>query len=316
MNRLPPLLRRCAAILAAAPFLLLLLVTGLPIGGQPAVAEEVPFGKGILWRVQPKDAAPDAAPNHLFGTMHITDERVTTLAPPVRAAFDGAKSATFEIIMTDEARQAMGQAMVLRDGRTLDAILGPENFAEVAEAGRRYGFDPTHLRFFKPWALATIFSIPQAEMARNAGGNLPLDQALQVEAAMQGKPVHALETPEEQLALFNDMPEDNQIAMLNSAIEQNGMIETLFEEMTRQYLDRDTGGIYSRMQAQRDAQPELMELFLRRFNDERNQIMADRMAGRLAEGGAFIAVGALHLPGEHGLLSLLSQRGYSVERVY
>ena len=104
--------------------------------------------------------------------------------------------------------------------------------------------------------------------------------------------------------------------MLVSAIEQNATIETLFEEMTQQYLDRDTGGIYSRMQAQRESQPELMELFLRRFNDARNQIMADRMAERLAEGGAFIAIGALHLPGEKGLLSLLSQRGYSVERVY
>ena len=59
-----------------------------------------------------------------------------------------------------------------------------------------------------------------------------------------------------------------------------------------------------------------MALFLHRFNDARNRVMADRMAARLNRGGAFIAVGALHLPGERGLLSLLSQRGYTVTRVY
>ena len=44
--------------------------------------------------------------------------------------------------------------------------------------------------------------------------------------------------------------------------------------------------------------------------------MVDRMAPRLAEGNAFIAVGALHLPGEKGVLNLLQQGGYRVSAVY
>jgi hypothetical protein len=40
------------------------------------------------------------------------------------------------------------------------------------------------------------------------------------------------------------------------------------------------------------------------------------MAPRLGEGGAFIAIGALHLPGETGLLSLLAAQGYQISRVY
>jgi uncharacterized protein YbaP (TraB family) len=35
----------------------------------------------------------------------------------------------------------------------------------------------------------------------------------------------------------------------------------------------------------------------------------------LEKGNAFIAVGALHLPGETGLVSLLRERGYTVSPV-
>jgi len=40
------------------------------------------------------------------------------------------------------------------------------------------------------------------------------------------------------------------------------------------------------------------------------------MIARLDEGAAFVAVGAMHLPGERGMLRLLEQRGYTVSRVY
>ena len=312
MTLFPTLLRRFAALLAALPLAVLLLA-----GGQAAAwAEAVPYGKGILWRVQAKDAPAGTAPSHLFGTMHITDERVVTLPEPVRAAFEASRSATFEIVMSAEVRMAMSAAMILTDGRTLDTLLAPEAFSAVSRAAQGYGLQPAQIRLFKPWVLATMLSLPKAELARNAGGSLPLDYALQTAAQRQGKPVHALETPQEQIALFNDMPEETQVAMLVSAVSKNDRIDEIFEHMVRQYLDRDVGAIYASLQDQQKAEPELMELFLRRFNDERNVTMAARMAERLREGGAFIAVGALHLPGEGGLLSLLSQRGYRVERVY
>jgi len=48
----------------------------------------------------------------------------------------------------------------------------------------------------------------------------------------------------------------------------------------------------------------------------RNQLMAERMQPYLQEGNVFVAVGALHLPGEAGLLNLLEQRGYTVRALY
>jgi len=310
MTLLSFILRRWPAALALAVPLML-----QAAAARPVPAAEIEYGQGLLWRIE----APGVAPNYLFGTIHVTDERVLDLPAPVRKAFAMATSATFEVIMTDEDRAKMGQAMVLDDGRDLEAILGPELFQATVAAGRRYGFEAAQLRRFKPWALATIFSIPQAELARTSGGDQPLDQWLQGEAARQGKAVHALETPAEQLALFNDLSQADQVAMLASAVEANETIETMFEEMTRDYLARHVGAIYARMEAQaraQDAQGAFVRLFLERFNLARNETMAARMAARLDGGGAFIAIGALHLPGEAGLLSLLAARGYKVSRAY
>ena len=48
----------------------------------------------------------------------------------------------------------------------------------------------------------------------------------------------------------------------------------------------------------------------------RNRRMADRAAPLFDQGGTLVAVGALHLSGEHGLVELLRARGYRVEPIY
>ncbi len=43
--------------------------------------------------------------------------------------------------------------------------------------------------------------------------------------------------------------------------------------------------------------------------------MRDRALPLLGKGGAFIAVGALHLPGDKGLVALFREAGYTVTAV-
>jgi uncharacterized protein YbaP (TraB family) len=47
----------------------------------------------------------------------------------------------------------------------------------------------------------------------------------------------------------------------------------------------------------------------------RNSQMRDRALPILQHGCAFIAVGAAHLPGKDGLLSLFEKAGYQVETI-
>jgi uncharacterized protein YbaP (TraB family) len=44
--------------------------------------------------------------------------------------------------------------------------------------------------------------------------------------------------------------------------------------------------------------------------------MAERAGPLIAKGGAFVAVGALHLSGKRGLIEIFRAKGYSVTKVW
>ena len=87
--------------------------------------------------------------------------------------------------------------------------------------------------------------------------------------------------------------------------------------MRRSYLAGDLNAFYDLMiEHTAGGDRALVESVLEGPIYARNERMVARMAERLRDGNAFIAVGALHLPGERGILHLLEQQGFAVRRLY
>jgi uncharacterized protein YbaP (TraB family) len=138
-------------------------------------------------------------------------------------------------------------------------------------------------------------------------------------AREQGKPVHELETLEEQVAVFEGMSDADQVMFLRQAVADYERMPRLINRMVETWLARDLAGMRGIGEEAAGGSPEakrLNESFSRRLLTERNVRMATRMQARLKEGGAFVAVGALHLHGESGVLAELERRGWRVTRVY
>ena len=264
-------------------------------------------GHGLLWEISKSGQLP----SHLFGTIHSEDPEVVALPAPVRQVFDAANSVVLEILMDTEAMMYSSTAMLMLDGRSLSDVLGMPLYKQVAEAIASRGIPELVLNRMKPWAVAVTLSTPALETGQ------VLDLVLYQDALQQDKAVYGLETMQEQLDLFDSLPESDQVILLRDAVDNLPELDAMNAELLAVYKQRDIEGLLAINEtAMQTGDQRLAKDFQRRVIDDRNHRMAERMQPYLQQGKAFVAVGALHLPGKEGLLNLLEQQGYTVRRVY
>ena len=262
---------------------------------------------GLLWEI----SKAGQVPSHLFGTIHSEDPEVVALPAPVKQAFDAANSVVVEMLMDTEAMMYSSTAMLMLDGRSLSDVLGMPLYKQVSEAIASRGIPELVLNRMKPWAAAVTLSTPALETGQ------VLDLVLYQEALQQEKAVHGLETIQEQLDLFDSMPESDQVTLLRDAVDNLPELDAMNAELLAVYKQRDLAGLMAINEASmQTGDQRLAQDFQQRVIKDRNHRMAERMQPYLRQGSAFVAVGALHLPGEEGLLNLLEQQGYTVRRVY
>lgn len=278
----------------------------------PAAADPRLHGQGRLWQV----TRGDAASSHVFGTMHVTDADVVDVPADIRRALVRSDRLVLELESSKELEARMAQSMIFTDGRRLQDVIGAKLFAKLETTAARYGLAPQQLDLFRPWALIMILGIPPQELARQAEGQQVLDRILEQYAKDNGMPVFALETPEDQIEAIDDMTRKEQVELLASSIKENHRVEKVFAAFKQAYLRGDLDALHAMSdKLMASASPRVAASFQKSFIDARNRHMADRAVPHLDAGGAFIAVGALHLSGKNGLLHLLEKKGYAVKRV-
>ncbi|WP_186297684.1 TraB/GumN family protein [Sedimenticola selenatireducens] len=267
----------------------------------------MPFSQGLLFKITP----PGKPVSYLFGTIHSDDERVLSLPHEVEQAFLGASTLYVEIDMGAANLMTAMTAMFIDDGRELPQILGPSLYQQAVEAVSVLGLPEVAVRYYKPWALAMMLSMPVAKSGQF------MDLVLYQRAVQLNKKVAGLETAKEQLDLFDTLSEIDQITFLRETLNNLDKLPTIFQALLENYLKRDLKALMAlNDQLSQAGDQELGKLFQSRIVDERNLRMVDRLHEPFAEGGLFVAVGALHLPGEKGMLRLLEQRGYKIVRLY
>lgn len=294
------------------PAVLLTLLTVLlptPAAAEPPAPCAQPRQpcRGLLWRIESR-ATP---PSYLFGTVHVSDPRVTRLAPPVQKALDGAASFTSEMFTNGPGLVHMAEAMYFNNHQRLSALLGPAWYARLQQTLKHHGIPGGDLDRKKPWAVFMMLARPADQRP-----GIHLDLALEIASIHQGKRVYALETMAEQIAVFNELPIEDQIDVLKSALDRFDQTNRLHEQMLLLYLARDLSGLFRMIESEPVGDQRLHKVMLERLLWARNRRMLERMQPRLKEGNAFIAVGAGHLPGPQGLLALLHRAGYRVTPVY
>lgn len=274
-----------------------------------------------FWKIEKDGQKPD----WLLGTIHLSDPRVTDLPPEAKSAYDGANTVILE---SDEILDpknaslklfAKPDLMMFSDSKTLMDYLSPEDQKTLETALMARGIPLGSVVKMKPYLLSSMLALSTCEMSRKAKGAPFLDMKLAVEGQAAGKQVKGVETLAEQLEAMASLPMDFHIRSLVSAARYPQYTADMMETTVQLYLHGQIGLVFP---AGAYFAPEKkagdfkdMALFEEKLITVRNHHMADRADPMLAKGNAFMAVGALHLLGDQGLVELLKKKGYKATPV-
>ena len=266
--------------------------------------------KGLLWKIE----KPGQPASHVFGTMHVGDSAVVNLAPEVEYAFRNADRFAMEMLLTLAAEGKINRGSFFNDGRTLKSVMQADDYRKLLDLlNRRLFISESMVVNMRPWVILVMLMMPQP--SEEAKG-VPLDMMLYRRASVRDIPLLGLETPEEQLAVFESVDIDDQVWMLNRSVEEFNELGGQLSLMLKAYINRDLAALVKLQNKYMYDDSDIDDRFMYELIDKRNTRMVERMQNYLQKGNAFIAIGALHLPGAHGVLHLLEQKGYKVSDVY
>lgn len=299
-------------VFAVAILLLTSAVGAVYVEFRPA-----PYSEGVFWKVS-KDGK---VVGHILGTIHSNDERVTRIPESVMQVFTESKGYAIEAFPGSNlwnpyhGYQSIARRMMLEDNQTLEDVAGKEIADQVYTVLKRNRADEKFARRIKPWAAIHSLSIKSEHT-----GPI-IDQKLLDLAVVQDKELYQIESPEELLAAFYGMPMDSQVSLLRDKLRAYPDARDTMEKIIKAYEREDVQELMDLSTQFIDSSPENQrhyDAYVKHAIDVRSVVMAHYMRATFWNPQSFVAVGALHLYGENGVLSLLEQDlfgAHEVERV-
>lgn len=289
---------------------LVTVIFGLVLLGLGGCDElDYPASQTVLWQLERNGQTA-----WLFGTIHTPHARFQPLPEEVLQALRRSQHFFGEMELTEAEQMAMFRAMRLPQGQSLYAQVGAARFDRMLTLGTKLGTPMTvqYLDGMRIWAMALIFSQPRVATSP------PLDLLLYETARQGGCQTEGLESAAEQAAIFDELDEPLQLAMLDEAMASAAAGYPEYQRLLTAYLDHDVDTLIREATASLDGSlpADSHHQFLEALIPKRNHRFRERLRPAMERGEkCFVAVGAAHLFGSEGLLAIFVQEGFEVTPV-
>lgn len=293
-------------------FGMMLLLGGFEaVGQQPVNLTPLPSAKDnqtLLWEVTGNGLL---APNYFLGTMHILCPEDAFLSESVIRILDRSKAVYFEIEL-DDLGQLMGalKAMLMRNDTTLTDLLTPEELARLQLAFKEKLPIPLPfavLQRMKPMMLSGMLAEQMLPCKAGAGTEMLISE----EAKKRKLPIKGLETAAFQAGLFDSIPYALQARELLKSLEDTSGSSQVTQRMIDAFKQQNLEALNTLMGSEEGGMAGFEDILV--YGRNRNWVEA--FANIAREGTFLFAVGAGHLPGEQGVLSLLKKKGYTLRPI-
>lgn len=267
-------------------------------------AQTLSYPNTLLWRITGKQLTK---PSYLYGTMHLQDKRLFNFGDSLYKGLESTEGLAIEI----DFREYM-------DSMFLKGLRSAEDEALEKQKVKldKKKLDKSSDSLFKALGLDKN-SLTKKDLKKIREyrinkflqeGEMPtiVDGYLVGLALRQRKWVGGIEDVADQLNLSDELGAD---LTVDKVLEKESTMRQALEHMIRLYVNQDLNGINEMINSYDSLRRD--EVLIRL-----NIKMARRMDSLSAIRTMFFAVGAAHLPGDSGVISMLRKRGFTVEPVY
>jgi uncharacterized protein len=267
---------------------------------QTIPAEE----NSLLWEISGKNLA---RPSYLYGTMHIMCAEDFKVTQQMHEKFAVAGKVYLELDMDNPGMLFKTMQLSLLQNGTLKDLFSESDYAKLNRfVSDSLGMPMLLLNKMKPFALMSLLYGKVLTCSKTES----YEQTFVEMAKAQKKEVLGLETPEDQFSVFDQIPDSSEARMVMEFINNFEDQRQEFRKMVEAYKNQDIAELYRQMSNSPDMAGFEDELLIKR-----NQKWIPVMETAMQAGSTFFAVGAGHLPGQHGVIHLLRDKGYDVKAV-
>ncbi|HJU17004.1 MAG TPA: TraB/GumN family protein [Stellaceae bacterium] len=276
-------------------------------------ASETPRHPLFLWKV-----TGGRGTVFLLGSIHAATADFYPLPRPIEDDFRKSSVLVEEIDFSKvdpaQFRQLITEKGTYAAGDGLENHISPETRAAFQKFLKQTGQNPSAFSQMRPW-LASIMIILSELNPEGINSKYGVDIHFMHEASEAHKATSELESPAFQIKLFSDLPDDLQSTLLLSSLLEAQKTRQYFDILLRAWRTGDARKIEDLLTRDAQKYPQLKTLY-DKLIFARNRKMAERIAVYLDTPKTyFVVVGVGHLIGSRGLVALLRDKQYRVERV-
>ena len=261
--------------------------------------------KTLLWEISGQGLEK---PSYLYGTIHIICEDDVNMTEAMKNAFGNTEQLVLEINLSDtEAVTKAATKMINMEGYDYKGQMSEAGYNKLDSLmTANMGMGMSTGRIMKPLALMSVAYMGLVSCSTTSS----MEEEFQKMMEDQGKSMQGLETIESQIAIFDDIPIEEQITWLDEMMVDGGEGREDFESMMTLYKAQDIEAMYNSFDEYQEY-AKYSDALLKNRNTAWIPVMSEMMKDK----STFFAVGAMHLGGDIGVINLLREAGYTVKAV-
>jgi len=261
-------------------------------------------GNTLLWEVTGNGLKK---PSFLFGTFHLLCKDDIHFSDQLKKALKQCDEIYMELDMDDPSIMLSGMLyMNMKDGKKLEDLYTPQEYKRL----QNYFSDSLKmpimlLQSAKPYFLVALL-YPRMMNCKSPSG---VEEELVKIAKEDKKEIKGLETMQFQSSIFDSIPYEWQAKELLKNIDSFSVYKNEFQTMLGYYENQQMDSLKNMLGKSEFGSDKYDDLLL----NNRNKNWVKQLKEIMKNESVFVAVGAGHLVGDFGLISLLRQAGYKVE---